>query len=231
MTNVVFPEIILLETLKSALMFVRKDYEDAIDKTKSYLYLMLNGRVLDKYNLFANAEKVICGAIDDPRTFEIDLMFNKDRQGAPTAHITLPQEIGQNGGIGSDEGYGEEYYQDLEENLENTPEDEVNDHWRATYSRRMQSTYHIVITSDNTNEVILLYHFLKNLLIACVPHLHIKGLQNITFGGRDIEPYADLSNYLYMRAVALTLEYDTFVPTIHANKMFDLEAEGTAAES
>jgi hypothetical protein len=216
MSYVVLPEIVLLETMRSALEFVRTDYENAIDKTKSYLYLLLNGSALDKYDLFEQAREVICGSEDSPRLLEIDLMLNMTRNHFPSVHITLPSEItGQGNGMGTDENYAEDFKRVGE------------DFSRAVFSRRLSATYNIVITSDNSNEVVLLYHFFRAMLIALIPHLHLKHLSNISFGGQDLQPYEGLGTNVYMRAITLSLQYDTFVPSIFPKELIsDADAVG-----
>lgn len=235
MINVTLPEIILLETLQSAIKFVRQEYADQSDKTQSYLYKLLNGAIIEKYDLFTQAVQVICGADDSPRLFKIDLMFNAKRDHVPSAHITLPSEMtGQGNGMGTDEGYanyieeagdiGGQFNGDFGDDYAIGTEGTVR---RAVLSRRISATYNIVIMSDNTNEVVLIYHFLRAILIALIPHLHIKGLSNVSFGGQDLQPYEGLGHNLHMRAITISLQYDTFVPSIFVIEMGnDVIADG-----
>lgn len=210
MSLMVVPEFILQQTLESMLKFIREDYvANTATPQKSYLYNMLNGVAFQRYNFYEQAKQVICGPADDPRYLIVDLMFNTERNGAPTIHITLPGETGGQGdGIGSDEGY--------EDLIVDTEADEDNDIAGVdipVYVRRISATYNIVVSSDNTNEIIFLYHFTRALLIAVIPHLSLSGLQNIVFGGRDLQPYPELANRFYMRAINLSLQYDTGAPS------------------
>jgi hypothetical protein len=223
------PEVILLEALQSALKFVRTDYAAQSDKTKSYLYKLMNGVAIEKYGLFEQAAGVICTTGDYPKEFVIDLMFNIKSDRVPVAHIMLPTETTSPGnGIGVDVGYADIDYEDQDDNPPGQEENLNEDHSREVFSRRIKATYDIVIVSDNTNEVVLLYHFIRSLLIALIPHLHLKRLQNISFGGQDLQPYPELANILYMRAVRVSLEYDLFVPSIFSTEMInELEVDGT----
>lgn len=224
---VTLPEIVLLETVEAALTFVRNDYALQVDKTKTYLYKLLNTTGLDNYKLYEQAVEVICGPIDSPRRFEIDLAYNMTRERMPSAHITLPGEnTGQGNGMGMDENYAETDWTDEIANEVGQATNLDEDTGRAIYSRRITAVYNLVIMSDNSNEVVLLYHFLRAMLIALIPHLHEKRLSNISFGGNDLQPYAD-SPY-HMRAITINMQYDTFVPSIYPFELVNkLQVVGT----
>jgi hypothetical protein len=224
---IILPEIVLLDTVNAAISFVKRDYESHSDKTKSYLYLLLNGAALERYDLFQQAVQVICGSQESPRLFQIDLAFNSKMQAVPSAHITLPSEqTAQGNGMGSDEGYVdaiEEYqYQGEFNNDFNNDFNNGNDtgySLRPIFSRNISATYNVVIMSDNTNEVLLLYHFLRAMLFTLVPHFHMKGLKNISFGGQDLQPYEGLGQNLHMRALTVSLQYDMYVPSIFPSEL------------
>jgi hypothetical protein len=221
---IVLPEIVLLETLNSALKFVRTDYAAASDKTKSYLYLLMSGTYLEKYKLFEQAVGIIMAPKSDPRYFTIDLMFNMTKNTIPSAYINLPSEATAGGmnAIGS----GEDGYDQL--TIEGDSTSHTLGSSRAVLERTKQAAYNLVIVSDNPNEVVLLYHFLNSLLVACVPHLHFKGLLNISLGGNDINPYPDLANQLYMRQVSISLQYTTRTPSIFTHEMVnDIDVYGS----
>lgn len=219
MSLLTIPEFILHDTLTKMIEFIREDYVlNSADTTKSYIHKLLDGAGFQRYDFFDQAIAVFCGPKDDPRFLSVELMFNRQRKGAPSIHITLPaeQQAAQGNGLGIDEGYI-----DNEFVTESVPDDEDTDPitvgtaGSATpiYTRRYQAVYNIVVTSDNVNEVILIFHVVKALLTATIPHLHYNNLQNISMGGQDIQPYNDLAMNLYMRAVTVSLQYDTSVPS------------------
>lgn len=208
------PEFILLETLENALKFVRNDFADQMNEQDTYLYKMLQGTQFQRYDFFEQAKQVICGDIDDPRRLECDLIFNFDRNGAPTIHINLPSEMStQDNGMGIDEGYVDNIYTDGDVDTPGS--------YHKVWTRRFQAVYNIVITSDNTNEVIFLFHFVRALLLSTYDHLSLSGLQNITFGGQDIQPYSDLiPPNLFMRAISVNLQYETSAISFSQVPMF-----------
>lgn len=208
------PEFILQTTLQDALTFVRTDYAAAVaagDNTKSWLYRACQFQGFQKYDFFTQAQQVICAPEDDPRFLTVNLMFNMERQTVPSIHITLPAEqtMPNGNGLGQDEDYFPY------ESIPGDPDEHVMGQQIATLTRRYSAIYNIVVTSDNSNEIIFLHHFVKALLTAVVPHLHFFNLQNIALGGQDIQPYNEATaQNLYMRAIQVSLQYDTSVPSI-----------------
>lgn len=210
MSLLTIPEFILHDTLTKLLTWIRADYIAQSDKTKSYIYRLLNGAGFQRYDFFTQAIAVFCGPDDDPRKLTVELMFNMERKGAPSIHITLPAEQTQSGGNGI--GVDENYIPD--EIIEGDPDTHTPGEDTPIYTRRYQAIYNVVVTSDNSNETILVFHVVKALLTAATFHLHQNDLQNISLGGQDIRPYNELANQLYMRAVSVSLQYDTSVIAI-----------------
>jgi hypothetical protein len=230
---VVIPEFILFNIINRCLNYLRTDYANQTDKNLSFLNMVLNGNSIERYDLATQAKKVF---IDNDETndrfLEVHMMFNMQREGLPTIHLTLPSEQTQTGGngIGSDEGYKDPVCIDTTYNDDETIKENG---WAApVYTRRFQSTYNIVITSDNSNEVILIYHTLRALLISLIPSISLEGLENVAFGGQDVQLYQGMANKnMYIRAISVTLQYDTSAPNIfHKNFVNDMTAKGKLIE-
>lgn len=229
---VIIPEFILFEIVNNALKYLRKDYNDAQNKDDSYLHKILFGNSIERYDLTQQAKQVFIDNDEaNQRFLEVHLMFNMKREGLPTIHITLPSEQTQSGGngLGTDEGYKDYLITDSEYN-----DDELVKQGNITpvYTRRYQSTYNIVITSDNSNEVILIYHTLRSILTSLIPSIHLSGLQNIAFGGQDVQLLNGVPNQMYVRSLSATLQYETSVPNIFPSPlMANLIANGVAVNS
>jgi hypothetical protein len=210
MSLVVVPEIILLEVINKGIAFVRKDYEDASDKTKSWLNIAFNGVVIERYDLLKEIVAMVCTPIDHPRYFEGDLMFNPKKNKVPAFHIQMPAETPSDGNsIGMGQDSATEIYNDTVQDAEIVSTDV-----REVFSRRIQTNYNVVVVSDNPMETVVLYHFLKAILMASVLELVTNGLEQITFAGQDIQPYRELDHQFYMRAVSLGLQYTSSVPSM-----------------
>jgi hypothetical protein len=220
---ITIPEYILLDHVEKAIKYLRDDYAAQTDPDKSYLRRVLYDNRIQRYDLIEQAESVFIQEIDNPRYLEVDLMWNMQRDGLPTIHITLPSEqthVGGNG-IGTDEGYRENIF---EESVYDEETNELITQGSITpiYTRRYQSVYNIVITSDNSNEVILIYHTLRALLISLIRSLSEAGLQNIAFGGQDVQLYGGIvPKNIYMRAITVSLQYETSALSIFPQPLFN----------
>lgn len=192
------PEFILLDTLQKAILAIRKDYNESSNPDQSWIGILLKDIGYERYEFLKQASQVFIVDEKDPRHLQVDLGFNMTREGAPGIHITMPSESPGQNAIGNDEGYQEPVF--------NSTGNEYN----KVFTRRYKSTYDIVVTSDNSNECLLIYHVIKAILVALTIQLNIKGLQNITFSGQDLQPYADLMpKNMFVRAIRLGIEYES----------------------
>lgn len=209
---IIIPEYVLLKTVQNILTFIRTDYENATDKDKSYLRRILKYNALERYDTVKQAEAVFIQESDNPRFLEADLMFNVHRDGAPSIHITLPAENTQNGGngMGTDERYRDSIIEtDDEENVIGV---------RTVFTRRFTATYNVVITSDNSNEVTLIYHVMRSLLISSIPSMHLAGLENVRLGGQDVT--INSQQKVFIKAISIYLEYEASAPNLFTDPVF-----------
>jgi hypothetical protein len=213
MGMLIIPEFVLLDAVKKGLAFVRADYE--LNKTheeKSYLYKVLGGTSIERYDYFTQGKNIfLCGA-DDPRLLTVDLMYNIEMKHFPSVYIALAAEQHGQNGLGVDEGFKEYEFED--------ETDEALGTSTPVFTRRQNTSYNLMIMSDNSSEVILIYHFLKALLISLHPHLNIKGLENLTFSGQDLQLNSELiPKHAFMRAINLGLQYEASSPDLRTTPM------------
>jgi hypothetical protein len=172
MTNV-FPEIMLKKIIDYSLSLLKIDYDSYVDKKDSTLYQILNGNKIGNYDYFDQAVKILFQTHDNPRKLETKLFFDRSRSGIPTIHITMPSESHFGDGIGFDTGYVEDFR-------------DSNDNEKQSFTRTFNTKYNIVVTSDNTFEVLIVYYVLKACLMANIYTLELNGLRNAKFGGQDL---------------------------------------------
>lgn len=216
----IIPEIILLSTFKSALQVIRDDFNTNVgNETKTILYKLLQGNSIQRYDLFTQAKKVIITTDDDPRHFDINLFFNAKRAAIPTGHITLPSENQKDNAIAISEGFPDPMYDDSQNAV------------TRTFNRRFNAKYNIIFTSDNTNEVVLLYHLFRCILIALTEHLSLAGLEGMKWSGSDISINTDIVPVnVHARALGLDFSYDVVAIDLFAKDttIFDiLSIDGT----
>lgn len=199
------PEFIIFYALQAALAFIRKDYEDnAADETQSFLYKLVHDIGIERYEYFTQAKALFLASADDRKSIELSMMYNNQAQKPVNVYISLPSETPAQNTV----GYGQEsepLYTDTTH-----PDESVTSTFRNIYTRRFKANYNLVITSDNADEVVLLYHIFKSLLISLNTHFSLAGLQNVGLGGQDLKIYSELiPKSLYIRGINIFLEYET----------------------
>ena len=174
-------------------------YMDTINE--DYLRKLFGDQTFGKggYNYFDNAREIFLRRKDSPRKVACNIFFNRDRQGLPTIHIALNQDIpGEGNGLGLDP-------------LEVIDEDEGT--YREDLTRTYSSRFNIICTSDNTFEVLIMYNVVRALMQGNPGLLQAAGLYNCKFSGQDLI----LTDYLmpstiYARGFILDCLYDVQVP-------------------
>lgn len=205
--SLIVPEVIFINTLKSILKIVRDDFNSQVDETKSFLYKLVFGSgSLERYNFYDQLKKIIITEKDDPRAFDLSMFFNMQKCMLPHLHITLPNENSGQDGLGIDEGYADEVF------------DDTTQTYRKIYTRRFDTTYNFTITSDNSNEVIALYHFLRALDIVLINHFQLSGLEKIRINGGDLNLNPGIvPPNVYMRNISISFSYEINAPNLLDN--------------
>jgi hypothetical protein len=200
---IIIPETIILDTLKKILKLIRLNYLANISTpSNSFLYKLLSDGGFERFKYFENAVKIFNTKPEDPRHLDVNLFFNFQKQGTPTIHITLPSENQKNNSL----GLGLGTFDAIEE--------QEGD--RDVLNRRYSAAYNLVITSDNSNEVVLIYHIIKSFIITANQHFTHFGLENLNISGRDLQINSNnVPANLFMRSLGIGLEYNT--PSLELN--------------
>ncbi len=129
------------------------------------------------------------------------MFFDTERAALPTIHITLPNEQTGQSGIGVDEGFVDE----LHEGGKSVP----------ILTRRFDTQYSIIVTSDNSFEVIMIYYTLRSLLISTFVQLEFEGLSNPKLSGQDLRLYQEIiPRNVFARAIGLSVSYEESSPAL-----------------
>ena len=207
----IIPEVIIHKGIESAKEFIWNDLqENSMDETKSLLYDMFGEdetgeRIIIKgFDYFEQSKNIL--EPSNRREFETFIGYNLSREGNPTVHILLPDERMKEVLIGDDEGYR------LDDYAARTivrPDGVTPGTYRPTYHRRAECTYHLLITSANYNEVIILYHFLKYVITGMSDHYGLKCLDIPNVGGTDVGFITGIiPTHIYQRKVLFDFSYD-----------------------
>lgn len=209
------PEIVIFNIIKLGLDFISLDWKSKTDKTTSWLYKVVENISIQKIGFFAEAESIFIKQGGKARSLDVNLMYNMKDVKPPSIYISLGNEnTSSQNAMGMDEGYQEQLFDDLT--------------YKSVFTRRFSANYNIVITSDNSNEVIIIYHVLKALLIGMYFHLHKNGIENLKLGGADLNINQSLMpKHLFSRAISLNFDYETSAPEPVVIKFpTDFEIEG-----
>ncbi len=209
------PENVIYFNLKSLLDLIKHDFEtEELEKTILYDLLKIddNGMELKlhRFNYLEQAKSLFVDSQKgtSSRGFKVTMGYNTQRQGLPTVHILLPNESKYEVGIGNGEGYQDQII------------DEDNDTVKTRFTNVQRATYNLMITSDNSSEVVLAYHVLKNLMFAAFPAFELRGLRNVEFGGQDVQFNNELMpDTIYHRNLTMTFFYESHVSSLMVEKL------------
>lgn len=198
---VIIPEIKVNEILKTILKVVEIDFHEHLDEKDSILYKIFGDNRVEKFGFFSQAKDIFLRDESHPRKIETRLLFDAQRASLPTIHTTMPSESPGADGIGLDEGYSQN---DIDKN---------SNHLTKIYSRAFETKYNLMITSDNSLEVILIYHLLKSMFISIFDHIEFSGIRNMKFSGADLQVNSDLVPLnIFVRGLEISFFYEIQVP-------------------
>lgn len=203
-TAITMPEVIIYNTLQSIIRLIRKDLKTAEDEKETILYKLLgvdedNKPILmNRYNYFVQARKMF----EREQNFNVNFGYNWEVAKFISFHIILPSESPITPTIGEDEGYMTDF-------------DFENDEIQEKFTQMFSSNYQIMISSENSNEVNVVYHIIKAMMIAVVPHLSLQGLLNPKFSGNDIV-FSDETHPagIFHRVLNVSFDYEVIVPKL-----------------
>ena len=206
--GILLPEFVIQRTLVTIVKMLRDDLEENNgDETQSLLYKILGvdeqGQALklNLYDVFKQAKKIV----QTKQNLSVNFGYNQEAANIISMHILLPSEQGSMT-IGADAGYLEDDVFDDDGNKIG-----VQQYYTQTY----ESTYQIMITSNNSAEVNVVYNILKSMLLMLVPHLELMGLRLPTLSGNDIVMQDDLVPVpIFHKVLNLSFKYEHNVPKL-----------------
>jgi len=207
---VLMPEVIIYKTLKAIFQIVRDDFANhPVQDTILHQYFGIdecdNPVEWEGFNYFEQAKELF---IDKPNRIQVNLGYNMEVSDVACIHIMLPNESGRPFGIGADENYIGYAAQQT---------DGVS---QAIFTKLFDATYNLIITSENTLEVLLIYHFLRGALISLYTHIELSGLRLPKLSGQDIQLQPDLvPPHIFHRALGLNFVYEIHVPDIMRKRL------------
>lgn len=215
MGYLLLPEIALKNILEKILLYIRNDCRDNAMEDQ-LLYKLLSGLVIEKYNFYQQSLEIFYNRnVKHPRYLQINNFFNAERAHLPSVHLVLADEMNGIAGLGLDENFVQSIV-----NNDNT-ETEI-------YTRSANTRLVLIVTSDNTYEVICIYHVLRACLISVLNDLQFQGIQNPKISGGDININSEfIPQNIFLRSLNLDFFYEISTPKLFSTQTFvDLVVEG-----
>lgn len=213
MENLMVPEVVLYKLINGLLDDIDKEYNSAVDKTTTKLYRYWKGVSDGKYDYYEEAVSLFTTRGEDhPRKVSCRMFFDAAMAKVPTMHITMPADQGGENSIGVDESGSEDDMYVSESDREIT----------TTLGRRFDARFHIICTSDNNREVLLMYHTLRAMIISAHRSLDFAGLQNMKLSGQELRiNEMGVPNHIFMRGLGIHHSYDIRVPQLFSQKIIN----------
>lgn len=210
---ILIPEIAIEKMLSTSLRVIRDDFEDSDDEKETLLYFLTKDVNIQRVNVFNEAKKIFLITNDnDPKRITINLGYPKIVTSSVNLSIIQSAEQYAMNALSVDQSsdYFDEYISD-------------NVRYRNTYGRRYSATYQIIITGDNTNEVLITYNIFKSLLISFdgTSHLNALGFENVKITGQDMNLKSDIFPNKYAKNLTFSFEYEFRVPDINRSKYWN----------
>lgn len=207
--NTFIPEIVVYKILKAGLITVKENFSQK-PENETFLYRLYNGVSLEKNDLYEQAKDLFLRDDTHDRFVDIRMYFDSQRASIPTIHINLEteQEIESGLGIGSGNYMNlnnekQQYYHN-----EDGSYNEINE-------RRYDANYGLVCTSDNHNEVLIMYHYLRCVITSIHSALALSGFENLKTSGMQLQINENLvPEGIFSRNLPLSFSYINRVPVL-----------------
>ncbi len=202
MIGMLMPEVVLYNLLNNIVKLLRDDLAANIQaetEQNSILYRILGidewgeALKLNFYNIYKQAKKIL--TVKD--NLKVHYGYSLDATTSVDICILLPSEQGRVG-IGADEGY-----------LETVEENGFQNYNTQVF----ESTYQLMVTSNNSNEVLVVYTLLKSVMLMLIDQLELFGFRNPRFSGQDVVMQEDLTPVpLFHKVLNIEFMYEHNVP-------------------
>lgn len=198
--NNLIPEITLQKKITELLEEAKMDYNEY--GNESALFKFFENLQIDNFNFSQEAVDIFTARDGTNQKLQVYIGFNLQRTDAsPAIHILLPSE--QTGdldslGVQTPNSMGYEFLQ----------ENSVYADLREGFSRSFSCEYNLMITAQSPNQTILVYHFLRAMLIATQQNLEACGMVNIKFSGQDVTLMEEfMPPHIFSRALRIHFDY------------------------
>lgn len=212
--HIVVPEVLIFNVIKNALFYLRQDYATnlaASTETNSLLYRIIEANKIQRYVLFDQAKSIFITPenANEPKYLDISMGYDTDRiaKKNPTIHLIVQSDSPKNNMLGLGSGANDpDFYSP--ETVDGTGL------YREYHKKGFAAQVNLIISGENSNEKIMIYHILRSLLISYIPYFENQGLFNIEFNGGDIQINTGVAGNIFMRNLTMSFDYYVDVPHV-----------------
>jgi hypothetical protein len=211
---ILIPEVEIYQSLISLFKFVRVDFEENSQNQKSIIHNLFKGIKLSGIDFLESAVNILItkNDSDNPRKIDVNFGYNQERANRPTIHILMPSEEEVNQGLGENEGF-------LNFDIDQINTDDSGGFSNIKQNTSFSSSFTLLITSDNANETVLIYNFLKSMIFAMRFHFESKGFQNVKINGGDILFNEQFMPNIYTRNLNISFSYEFGIRNLFPNNI------------
>jgi hypothetical protein len=210
-----FPEVVLKNTLDTMLKFIRQDaLDNAAHPENSFLHRLLENLMFsakNRYEFIDEAKNIFLSDPAQPHAIVTRLFFDPSRAGNPTIHFDLPSEDEGENGLGMDRD---------DENALYTEDEAENIYFTPVYRRRFKANYNIICTAASPVQTLLIYNVVRAWLLAATDHLTASGLEDPHLSGNDLllkDGQAPVN--LFARAIRFRTAYELQIPALLSHQI------------
>lgn len=197
---ITIPEHILKSVLDGIILTISNDIMLVSERENTILYRLFGELGVGSFKYYDQAVAMFSFNNGKARRIKTKMSFDGDMSSFPVIYVTTGSDKYNFSGIGMteyDQTFGD-------------PDTRIY----PKLSTRFTAESSIVIASDSIEEVLILYHVIRAMIIASIVTMSESGLENMKIGGMDIRTEDDLiPKNVFMKAISLEYEYDVIVPS------------------
>lgn len=199
----ILPDFVIIRVLNNVLDLIRTDYRtlSAANKVQeSFLYRITYDMMIeDRYEPFPAAVKMLINTDQDPKKLLVRSAYDTNTNRTPFVFVALGEEHESNNSL--TQGIADNPYQMVGE-----------DKYKKFYQRRFAANYQVVIGGENKNEVVLLYHIIKAIVIHYYTVFYCERLEMMKISGGDVRMNTAVPDKIFLQTIILSFEYEQKIP-------------------
>jgi hypothetical protein len=204
----VIPEAIITRMVEGFLDFLRNEIKNSTTESETFLYLLLKGESDSQFDYYDNAKNIFSRKPDDERRVQFRQTLDRSRLQLPTITLLIDEEtLHKRQSVGQGEGdYGSI----------TTQEGKL----KAIYSKRYNGKCHLLITSDNPAEVMVIEAVMKAGLNSVFMSFDDSCLQGLRIERGGLQMGSEAINAAHV-GLEISYFYDLKTPYLSANEILD----------